>query len=182
MSEPIYLVRFSGPFGFIKPWTAVRDGETFSQAFLTPSIVEGMRQKLEVSAILRHRLRHRGMDLQQEQTQTAGWEKKRGEMIRARSILKRGVLLEPSLTLVFPTYRDAEIASTQHLCLCRNEDLLLPEAEPIQVSSEDFEMGESGLELLFGEHEDAFCVGYDRFNEGALTYGRLYVVEGESLL
>ena len=25
-----YTVKYSGPFGFIKPWTAVRDGETFS--------------------------------------------------------------------------------------------------------------------------------------------------------
>ena len=38
-----YVVKFTGPFGFIKPWTAVRDasgGETYSQQFLTPSIVE----------------------------------------------------------------------------------------------------------------------------------------------
>ena len=36
-----YVVKFTGPFGFIKPWTAVRDasgGETYSQQFLTPSI------------------------------------------------------------------------------------------------------------------------------------------------
>ncbi|HPG73661.1 MAG TPA: hypothetical protein PLM49_05165, partial [Bacteroidales bacterium] len=54
-----YIVKYSGPFGFIKPWTAVRDaggGETFSQQFLTPSIIEGMRQKLEVSGIARHKL------------------------------------------------------------------------------------------------------------------------------
>lgn len=50
-----YVVKFTGPFGFIKPWTAVRDasgGETYSQQFLTPSIVEGIRQKLEVKSIL----------------------------------------------------------------------------------------------------------------------------------
>lgn len=41
-----YVVKYSGPFGFIKPWTAVRDSETFSQQFLTPSIVEGMEKKL----------------------------------------------------------------------------------------------------------------------------------------
>lgn len=31
-----YILRYSGPFGFIKPWTAVRDasgGETYSQQF-----------------------------------------------------------------------------------------------------------------------------------------------------
>jgi hypothetical protein len=30
----MYVVKYSGPFGFIKPWTAVRDNETFSQQFL----------------------------------------------------------------------------------------------------------------------------------------------------
>lgn len=42
----MYVVKYSGPFGFIKPWTAVRDTETFSQQFLTPSIVEGIEKKL----------------------------------------------------------------------------------------------------------------------------------------
>lgn len=46
MSEILYVVRYAGPFGFIKPWTAVRDSETFSQQFLTPSIVEGIEKKL----------------------------------------------------------------------------------------------------------------------------------------
>ena len=39
----MYVVTYKGQFGFIKPWTAVRDGETFSQQFLTPSIIEGIR-------------------------------------------------------------------------------------------------------------------------------------------
>lgn len=46
MDKKLFVVKYSGPFGFIKPWTAVRDGETYSQQFLTPSIVEGMEKKL----------------------------------------------------------------------------------------------------------------------------------------
>lgn len=42
----MYIVTYKGQFGFIKPWTAVRDGETFSQQFLTPSIIEGIEKKL----------------------------------------------------------------------------------------------------------------------------------------
>ena len=42
----LYVIKYSGPFGFIKPWTAVRDIETFSQQFLTPSIIEGIEKKL----------------------------------------------------------------------------------------------------------------------------------------
>jgi len=30
-----FVVKYTGPFGYLKPWTAVRDGETFSQQFLT---------------------------------------------------------------------------------------------------------------------------------------------------
>lgn len=41
----MYVVEYSGTFGFIKPWSAVRDSETFSQQFLTPSIVDGMKMK-----------------------------------------------------------------------------------------------------------------------------------------
>lgn len=32
----MYIVTYKGRFAFIKPWTAVRDGETFSQQFLPP--------------------------------------------------------------------------------------------------------------------------------------------------
>ena len=42
----LFVVHYSGTFGYIKPWTAVRDIETYSQQFLTPSIVEGMEKKL----------------------------------------------------------------------------------------------------------------------------------------
>lgn len=97
MIDTLYVVRYTGPFGFMKPWTAVRDSETYSQQFLTPSIVEGMRQKLGVGAILRHRLTHAGFSLQQEQTQSAGWSvsTRARTMTRNMSILNRGVLLEP---------------------------------------------------------------------------------------
>lgn len=38
----LYVVKYFGKFGFIKPWTAVCDGKTFSQQFLPPSIIEGI--------------------------------------------------------------------------------------------------------------------------------------------
>ncbi len=41
-----FVVKYIGPFGFIKPWTAVRDSKTFSQQFLTASIVEGIEKKI----------------------------------------------------------------------------------------------------------------------------------------
>lgn len=88
-------------FGFIKPWTAVRDGETFSQQFLTPSIIEGIEKG--ISRIVRHKLSYSAINSQQEQTQTRGWEFKRTEkrMIRPLSILNRGIMINPVLHLAF---------------------------------------------------------------------------------
>lgn len=165
-----HIVTFTGPFGFLKPWTAVRDGETRSQQFLTPSVVEGMRQKLEVSAILRHRLRYAGISDQQEQTQPRAWQKQ-----RPYSVINRGLLLRPILLLAFPTLEDAENAATQHICLCRNEDLLYPQGNPEILTIEQFDEKE-GIELIFGPSDDAFCVGFNRFTKGEPMYGSLRIV------
>ena len=83
MNNKLYVVKYSGPFGFIKPWTAVRDSETFSQQFLTPSIVEGMEKKLfpellkevGIKKIVGHRLKYRQISLQQEVVQPRGWNR-----------------------------------------------------------------------------------------------------------
>ena len=83
-----YVVKFTGPFGFIKPWTAVRDasgGETYSQQFLTPSIVEGIRQKLEVKSILRQRLIYAGIDVQKEVFQGKARSKKGKQYIQPKN-------------------------------------------------------------------------------------------------
>ena len=171
----IYIVRYGGPFGFIKPWTAVRDAETYSQTFLTPSIIEGLRQKLEVAAILRHRVQHHGLDMQQERTQSAGWKIERKQMSRQASILKRGVMIQPKLALAFETVEDAERASTQHICLCRNEDVLLP-FEMSEMTLEEFD-ALPGVELKFEASPEAFLVGFNRFTEATPMYGRLVIVD-----
>lgn len=171
-----YVVKYTGPFGFIKPWTAVRDSKTFSQQFLTPSIIEGIRQKLEVKTILRHKLTYTSISVQQEQTQTRGWEKKKQQkiMVRNQSILERGVLIDPILYLAFESEEDAYKASQQHICLCRNEDVLLPDLtiEPItEVGFDEI----TGFELKFEKNEKSFLVGFDRFNNSQAMYGYLEI-------
>ena len=77
----LFVVHYSGTFGYIKPWTAVRDIETYSQQFLTPSIVEGMEKKLfpetlsdkGIHKIVRHKLSYKGIDVQRERTQPQAW-------------------------------------------------------------------------------------------------------------
>ena len=177
--QTFYVVKYEGHFGFIKPWTAVRDSETFSQQFLTPSIIEGIEKKLfpellsmqGIQKIVRHRLTYAGISRQQEKTQTLGWEyKKKDKMLmRPSSILLRGVLLYPDLYLAFESLEDAQQASLQHICLCRNEDLLWPSEKIEQMSEEQFNEI-NGFELRFGQAYGSFLVGYNRFNNAPM-YG-----------
>jgi len=185
-----YAVKYSGPFGFIKPWTAVRDSETFSQQFLTPSIVEGIEKKLfpelllgttGISKILGHRLSYDQVSGQQEQIQTRGWNSTRkGKQYlfeRPNGILIRGILINPILSLAFESKRDAEEAYKQHICLCRNEDILLPN-EIIEADKNFFESDEeifNGFELVFDESDKSFIVGYDRISSRKM-YGWIRVV------
>jgi len=170
-----YVVKYTGPFGFIKPWTAVRDELTYSQQFLTPSIIEGLRQKLEVNEIQRHRLSYVTLDKQQEQTRPK-LIKKSGHNY---GILTRGVMLNPVLALAFTSKEDAKKALEQHICLCRNEDLLYPifEEGVQSLTKEEFDQI-PGFELHLSDEEKGFLVGYDRFNEYKPMYGQLEIAEG----
>jgi len=187
-----YIVKYTGQFGFIKPWTAVRDEEVYSQQFLTPSIVGGIERKLfpellnkgwGIYKIKGHRLTYSQISQQQEMTQPRGWnEKRRGkgkEYSRPYSILTRGILVSPALYLAFETKEDAEIASEQHICLARNEDILYPEPEIIETTQQEFEENENlfyGFELVFEKNDNSFLVGYNRMNNSKPMYGWLRVV------
>lgn len=186
-----YVVKYTGPFGFIKPWTAVRDSETFSQQFLTPSIVAGIERKLfpelltkefGIYKIRRHRLSYDQMSAQQEQIQPRGWNTKRinrkNTFVRDYAVLTRSILLNPVLHLVFDNLKDAEIAAGQHICLCRNEDILYPVAFK-ESNAQEFDNDEeqfAGFELIFEKNESAFLVGYNRFEYGEPMYGWLKTI------
>ncbi|WP_225586968.1 hypothetical protein [Algoriphagus sp. Y33] len=184
-----YVVKYSGPFGFIKPWTAVRDSETFSQQFLTPSIIEGIEKKLfpellgiaGIQKIVGHRLSYDQLSGQQEVIQTRGWNstRKGREFLfdRPKAILIRGVLQNPILHLAFESEEDASIAARQHVCLCRNEDMMYPD-DVIAVSQEVFEEDEErfpGFELVFEKNDKSFLVGYHRVSNEPM-YGWIKVV------
>ncbi|NJK94450.1 MAG: hypothetical protein HC831_11940 [Chloroflexia bacterium] len=188
----MYVVKYSGPFGFIKPWTAVRDSETYSQQFLTESELFGMECKLfpellpecyGIKKIKSYRLTYGSINQQQEQIQPRGWnEKGRGKAKtyeRPYAVLTRGILINPILYLCFDSIIDAEVASTQHICLCRNEDLLFPEEKIIETTEFEFNNDEDrfyGFELVFERTEHSFMVGYNRFNNNQPMYGWLKTV------
>ena len=183
-----YVVKYTGPFGFIKPWTAVRDGETFSQQFLTPSIIEGVEKKLfpellneanrgKISKIKRYRFNYQGIDLQQERTWSKGGiniYKDKGQYKTNLGILNRGVMLNPSLFLAFDNAEDAKVAFSQTVCLCRNEDLLHP-VELLDVMSEKEFDAIDGFELIFTDASQGFKVGHNRFDDAAEMFGELKI-------
>jgi hypothetical protein len=189
----MYVVKYTGPFGFIKPWTAVRDSETYSQQFLTPSIVAGIERKLfpellkdddgEIKKIIGHRLSYKQISQQQEQIQPRGWNekgtKKNKTFERPYAILVRGVMIEPILYLAFNTAEDAQEASMQHICLSRNEDIMYPNDEITEVDPDIFNSDEehySGFELVFEETDKSFLVGYNRLKKNKPMYGHLKVI------
>ena len=191
--KKIFVVKYSGPFGFIKPWTAVRDSETYSQQFLTPSIIAGIERKLfpellkdddgEIKKIVGHRLSYKQVSQQQEQIQPRGWNKKSSGADkgyhRPYAILVRGVFIEPVLWIAFNEFKDAKSAMQQHICLCRNEDILYPDSAIIETTQNDFETNEdlyAGFELIFEKNEESFLVGYNRLKNNEPMYGYLKVV------
>ena len=188
----LYVVKYSGPFGFIKPWTAVRDSETYSQQFLTPSIVAGIERKLfpellgkdfGIYKIKRHRLSYSGISQQQEQIQPRGWNAKgtarNRTYERPYAILVRGVLINPVLWLAFDSIEDAKVACSQHICLARNEDILYPDDDVLQVEEAELDSDEEtfrGFELIMEEAENSFMVGYNRLDGNKPMYGWLKTV------
>lgn len=181
-----YVVKYVGQFGFIKPWTAVRDSETFSQQFLTPSIVEGIEKKLfpellsnsgNITKILRHRLNYAGIAIQKERTWSKGGiqvYRDKGQFKTNMSTLDRGVMLYPNLYLAFASQSDALIGLEQHICLCRNEDIMFPE-QSFEMLDTEFDTID-GFELLFDENANSgFKVGHNRFANAKEMYGWLKI-------
>ncbi len=188
-----YVVKYFGPFGFIKPWTAVRDSETYSQQFLTPSIITGIERKLfpellrddngEIKKIFGHRLRYKQISQQQEQVQPRGWNEKgtknNKSYERPYAILIRGVMIEPVLFLAFRNLEDADVAVKQHICLARNEDILYPSGEILEVSKEEFDTDEelfAGFELILEKNAQSFLVGYNRYKQNEKMFGYIKIV------
>jgi hypothetical protein len=125
---------------------------------------------LEVSEIIRHKLTYSGINLQQEVVHAKAWAKRNRIYTKDRSILKRGVMLYPTLYLAFSNVEDAEKSHKQHICLCRNEDILLPTNEIMELSEQEFNQID-GYELHFENNEKSFMVGYNRFRENERMFG-----------
>jgi len=100
-------------------------------------------------------------------------------------------MINPVLYLGFKEKTDAERAAEQHICLCRNEDILLPiindESDNLitEISEEEFDKHDgdyTGFELLFGNSDSSFLVGSNRFDDNAYMFGKLLIVGNNPLI
>jgi hypothetical protein len=86
-------------------------------------------------------------------------------------------MLNPVLTLAFWKSQHAEEAACQHVCLCRNEDILLPDPVIRAIPATSFDLPPfDGFELVFEDTSQSFVVGYNRFDGGSVMKGWLKIV------
>src|SRR5690606_33920726 len=133
--------------------------------------VEGIRK------IRAHRINYKGLDIQQERTWAKGGfkvSKNKNQWKTNLGIINRGVMIEPHLYLAFNTLEDADLASKQTVCLCRNEDLVFP-VKVSHMTSDEFDKVE-GFELEFTDSSSGFKVGHNRYRENKQMYGNLKVI------
>lgn len=77
--------------------------------------------------------------------------------------------------MAFECREDAEKAVVQHICLCRNEDLLLPDMSILEMAQEEFEQLD-GYELRFEMGPNSFLVGHNRFKDNEEMFGYIEIV------
>lgn len=168
----MYIVKFFGDFGYIKPFTALRDVKTYSVKALPPSVVMGIETKLfddVKNRILRHRLSFTSMIPTNEQTTSIQAVKTKKGVKKNSSMHCRYVLLNPTLYFVVDNFDDAELMTEQTIRLSRNEDILFPDEKIIEISDiNEFDTDTySGYELIpcDSSHVNAVWYGYNRYTE-----------------
>ncbi len=178
----MYAVRYVGVMAFIKPFSAVKDELIYSQQFLSESTIAGIERKLfpellnspyKLHKIKRYRLSYSNMCITKEITQAKGFNDYKfgdGRLYTTGKYkngivsvlpLKRGVLINPILTLLFENKKDAESTLFQHIHLCRNEDILFPESMEEVVNGDfDDENLYPGFEMIFKKTSQSPCYYY----------------------
>lgn len=156
----MYVVKYKGKFGFIKPFNAVRDSTILTQKFINESTIAGIEKMLECEGrIVRHKISYDSISWQQECTESSAYDKKH---LKNKSILSRGVMINPIFYIGFENKNDAENAYNNDILLCRREDLMIP--------SDFFELTDSEFDELVGtesfksDFENGFFVGFNKFN------------------
>lgn len=174
----LYCVTFGGIikpyFGFIAPYTSVRDSETFSLTFCPPSVIDGIEKNLGCSGkIVRHKLTYFMGAMDKEFVKAIVYTKTND---LKQTIHLKHVLINPVLTLAFDNYSDANNAVLTSISFGQKEYLLcaLPNSDDnttkmktnqddyIQIiNDDDFDLI-PGVETFLTTEDDGIYVGNNR--------------------
>lgn len=145
----IYVIKYFGHVGFIKPISSTRDGKTQTARYLYPSSIIGIERHLfpelsekntkKINKILGHRIDYTNISYVEETVQSiamkiVGKKKKDRQLKYNTNITQRGVMVNPTLSLAFNSKKDAEIARDIHICLSRNEDLMFSDGKIYELN------------------------------------------------
>ena len=163
----LYCVKFENKvqpyYGFIKPWNAVRDEDTYSLTYLPPSFINGIEDELKIDGkIIRHKLTFDKNGMSRDMKKCVVYLENGN---RSSTIHYRHTLVNPSLIIAFDNLNDAKYAIEQPLYMGQN-------IYPI-YGNKDFgirEMNDEKFDTLLGVEtiessdvdENAVFVGFNR--------------------
>lgn len=162
MENKLYCIRYRNIckpyYGYIKPWNAVRDTETYSLTYLVPSFINGIEQELGIEGkILRHKLKYqivlpKFIKNKKNKIVVNGDFSKAVTYGKNSSTHKRHCLTNPEIIFAFDNKEDAEYALTQPLCFGQIQYTIYP----------DITFGEKGIQIMTNEEFDDL-VGVETF-------------------
>ena len=163
----LYCVLFSNLskpyYGYIKPWNAVRDNETYSLTYLPPSFINGIEDELRINGkILRHKLRFNKGRMEKDMKKCIIYLK---DNCVNHTIHIRHTLVNPEIILAFENYEDAKCALEQPLFVGQNIYPIYgnPNFGIVEMTDEDFDELE-GVETFQTDEndEESIYVGNNR--------------------
>lgn len=193
----LYCIKFGYPvkpyYGYIKPWNAVRDEETYSLTYMLPSFFDGLKERFNFHGnIIRHKLTFDLGGMSSEQGVRFvphpkenlivkpfkdRWEKggdKTWGLVKA--IHKRHELVNPELILAFDNKEDAEYMLTQ--CIYFGQDIytmcpiMFDESFGIKEMTHDEFNELNGVETFLTSKDDpcGFYCGNNRHKNNERMY------------
>jgi len=189
----MYCVRFKADdctVGYLRPWNSVRDGETYSLTYLTPSIIDGIADELGITGkILRHKFRFSGMTdefFKSPEIMRYSARNKSFVAKRVTGLSKIHQVCSPEIILGFENKEDAENAIRQTLYAGQTQYIIFPstfvdddeeseeyifnESNYIEEMTEEEFSALSGTETFPTTKEDGVFCGFNRYRDNEKMY------------
>lgn len=192
MHDMLYIVKYTGKFGFIRPVNCDKNDEIYSQDFLVSSHLIGIRDKLKTGNIRRHLLNaNDGFCVETNETNSIQFpfhsikflnlpmDREKSKM----SILRVGKLINPTLWLAFSKEEDMLKAKTQSIHLTDSENMIFP-TEYFNMSEYEFNKFQDetgGKEFIETFDDNDLLFGYNRYSKNKRTnkFDRIYGIINE---